>query len=141
MAQQQAASGQAFMQSAGTLMMAAMRTLRCGAIGVAALATRSVAACIVEVAVEQLLTEARQTISPDIDAVRLDAPDPQISDGRLASHLSAQAADCTNEAKARPCALCAQFGHTKATCPSLVCFKCNRTGHVARDCTYSFNSR
>lgn len=45
-----------------------------------------------------------------------------------------KAHDCTNEAKARPCALCAQFGHTKADCPSLVCFKCNRTGHISRDC-------
>eukprot|EP00208_Stichococcus_sp_RCC1054_P000641 CAMPEP_0206147334 /NCGR_PEP_ID=MMETSP1473-20131121/33139_1 /ASSEMBLY_ACC=CAM_ASM_001109 /TAXON_ID=1461547 /ORGANISM="Stichococcus sp, Strain RCC1054" /LENGTH=644 /DNA_ID=CAMNT_0053544227 /DNA_START=61 /DNA_END=1991 /DNA_ORIENTATION=- len=45
-----------------------------------------------------------------------------------------KAHECTNEAKAKPCALCAKFGHTKKDCPSLVCFKCNRNGHIASDC-------
>lgn len=36
--------------------------------------------------------------------------------------------------QAKPCALCAQFGHTKKDCPSLVCYKCNRNGHIASAC-------
>mmetsp|Transcript_681 Transcript_681/g.1630 ORF Transcript_681/g.1630 Transcript_681/m.1630 type:complete len:289 (-) Transcript_681:26-892(-) len=42
--------------------------------------------------------------------------------------------DCTNEARQKPCILCAQFGHNRNDCPQALCFKCKQPGHQSRDC-------
>ena len=50
-----------------------------------------------------------------------------------------QARGCTEEGRARPCYLCAQFGHGSAECPARLCFRCRRPGHIARDCPNSYS--
>ncbi len=43
--------------------------------------------------------------------------------------------DCKNEAKPKPCHLCAQFGHDSRACPfSKICFNCGVPGHINREC-------
>ena len=43
---------------------------------------------------------------------------------------------CTNEAKARPCPLCASLDHEMRACPNKqVCFNCGMPGHVNRECS------
>jgi cellular nucleic acid-binding protein len=49
-------------------------------------------------------------------------------------------ANCPNEAKPKPCPLCAQPGHDIRNCAiSRVCFRCGIPGHLNRDCTYKHN--
>ena len=44
-------------------------------------------------------------------------------------------ADCRNEAKARPCPMCASFEHEMRACPNTrICFNCGVPGHLNRDC-------
>lgn len=44
-------------------------------------------------------------------------------------------ADCHNEEKPKPCALCAKTGHDSWGCPlSKICFNCGVPGHISRDC-------
>ena len=45
------------------------------------------------------------------------------------------ARDCTNESKRASCILCGSTTHDSFNCDGRLCFKCNKGGHTAKQCT------